>query len=84
MKLRYSVTCCAALLFIGGYINIAEAVVVFSDNFDGYADQGAFEASWTPIGCTGQGASCTGNVSTLGGVLSTDTAVSLPNSILIN
>jgi hypothetical protein len=45
----------------------SHAVIVFQDNFDGYFDgsgnpnQAAFTAVWTPIGCQGQGASCTLN-----------------------
>jgi hypothetical protein len=80
MNLRYFCFYVASFL-VGTVVSTAEAVVVFNDNFDGYANQVALEAVWTPIGCTGQGASCTGNVSTLGGTLSTDTAVSLPNSL---
>jgi hypothetical protein len=30
--------------------NVSYAAVLLSDNFDGYADQAAFEAAWTPIG----------------------------------
>ena len=82
MRSNHRARICAALILVGVGFSTAQAVVVFDDNFDGYADQAAFEASWTPIGCTGQGASCTGNVGTLGGTLSQGTAVSVPNSIL--
>jgi hypothetical protein len=72
----------AALLIIAASVSTARAVIHFEDTFDTYADQAAYQASWTPMGCTGQGASCTGNVSTLSQTLSTDTSVSLPNAIL--
>ncbi len=43
-------TCALAAL---GALTLApsvHAVIIFSDNFDGYANQAAFEAAWTPIG----------------------------------
>jgi hypothetical protein len=36
-----------AMLLMG---SVSQATVVFSDNFDGYANQAAFQASWTPVG----------------------------------
>ena len=38
-----------ALAVLGG-LSSANAAVILQDNFDGYANQAAFEAAWTPIG----------------------------------
>lgn len=52
----------------------ANAQVLVNDNFDGYANQAAFETVWTPIG----------TVSPLSGTLTTDQFVSPGNSIRID
>ena len=39
-----------AAAMMGGGLSVADGATIVSDNFDGYADQAAFEASWTPIG----------------------------------
>src|SRR5262245_27477039 len=54
---RFSCT----LLAFGLFVSSAQAVVVFNDDFNSYADQAAFEASWEPVGCSLSGipSSCT-------------------------
>lgn len=51
----------------------ARAAVVVNDTFDTYANQAAFEATWTPIG----------TVAPLSAELSTAQAVSAPNSVRV-
>src|SRR5687767_2630199 len=51
----------------------ASAQIIVDDNFDGYADQAAFEAVWVPIGTN----------SPSSGTLSTSLASSAPNAISI-
>ena len=53
---------------------ITNAQVIVNENFDGYANQAAFEAVWTP----------TGTVAPLSGTLTTDQFVSPGNSIRID
>src|SRR5688572_16733945 len=57
-----------ALLFWAGN---ASAAVIFQDNFDSYADQAAFDATWTAANTVGNG------------ILSTAQSVSSPNSVSI-
>src|SRR4051812_21776889 len=58
----------------------SHALIVFQDNFDSYANQAAFTAVWTPIGCQGQGAPCTLNTtSTTSNELSQDFVSVLPD-----
>lgn len=54
--------------------SLGQAQVFLSDNFDGYANQAAFEAAWTPIG----------SVAPLSGTLTSDQFVSPGNSIRID
>jgi hypothetical protein len=60
-----------ATAFIGASANSATAAILINDNFDGYANQAAFETSWPAIG----------TVAPLSGALSTAQASSAPNSI---
>lgn len=62
-----------AALAIGGQAADSSAAILVSDNFDGYANQAAFEAAWTPIG----------TVAPLSAELSTAQSVSASNSIRI-
>ena len=55
----------------GASFSAARGSIIFSDNFDSYADQAAFEAVWTPIGTTAP----------ISAQLSTAQAVSAPNSV---
>ena len=41
-----------AAVLTGGGLSIAHGATIVSDNFDGYANQAAFEAAWVPIGST--------------------------------
>src|SRR5438552_1422892 len=50
-----------------------QAQILVNDNFDGYANQAAFETVWVPIGTTAP----------ISGTLSTVQSVSAPNSIEI-
>ncbi len=52
----------------------ATARADFSDNFDSYADQAAFEAAWTPIG----------TVAPISATLATDQASSAPQSVRVD
>jgi hypothetical protein len=70
MNIRFLGSCCAATLAL--VVSSSAQSIVF-DNFDGYADQAAYEAVWAPIG--------TGTPSSA--VLSNEQAVSLSNSIKI-
>jgi hypothetical protein len=70
MNIRFLGSCCAATLALVG--SSSGQSIIF-DNFDGYADQAAFEAVWAPIG--------TGTPSSA--LLSTEQALSLSNSIKI-
>jgi len=56
-----------------GFAGTAQAAVILSDNFDGYANQAAFEAAWTPIGTTAP----------ISAELSTLQAQSSPNSVRV-
>jgi hypothetical protein len=69
MKARLATTLAATLLLCAPAV--AQSVIV-NDNFDGYADQAAFEAVWAPIG----GGSPAGSLGVIGGTLSTEQAVS--------
>lgn len=60
----------AAVILTG---SASQAAVIVNDNFDGYANQAAFEAAWTPIG----------TVAPNSGVLSTAQFVSPSQSIQI-
>jgi hypothetical protein len=62
-----------ATFVVGGQLSVAHAAIIVNDNFDGYANQAAFEAVWTPIG----------SGSPSGAVLSTAQAVSTPNSVQV-
>jgi hypothetical protein len=68
MKLRYILA--SLSLLVAGTLP-AEASLILSDNFDGYADQAAFQAAWPAIG----------TVAPTSGQLSTAQSVSSPNSI---
>lgn len=48
MNTAIRITCLS--LGSAGMITLSQAAVIFSDDFDGYANQAAFEAAWTPIG----------------------------------
>jgi hypothetical protein len=62
-------TLLAAAFIVLGMGTSSRALIVFKDDFNSYfdgsgnPDQAAFTAVWTPIGCQGQGASCTLNTS---------------------
>ncbi|WP_428306152.1 PEP-CTERM sorting domain-containing protein [Lacipirellula sp.] len=60
----------AALATVGIAADSSAAIIV-SENFDGYANQAAFEAAWTPIG----------TVAPISGELSSAQSVSASNSI---
>jgi hypothetical protein len=62
---------CAAALALAGLTSAGNAAVVFSDNFDGYADQAAYQAAWPVVGT---------QPST---TLSSAQSVSAPNSVLV-
>jgi hypothetical protein len=70
MNIRFLGSCCAATLAL--VANSSGQSIIF-DNFDGYANQAAFEAVWVPI--------ASGSPSS--GILSTEQALSLTNSIKI-
>jgi hypothetical protein len=70
MNIRFLGSCCAATLALA--VSASAQSIIF-DNFDGYADQAAFEAVWGPIG--------TGTPNSA--LLSTEQALSLSNSIKI-
>ncbi len=72
MKTSTRFLCSAALL--AGMAVVSPAASVFYDNFDGYADQAAFEAAWTPIG----------TVTPLSATLATDQASSPLQSVRID
>ena len=61
-------------LMLAGMAAVSPAAVLFSDDFDGYADQAAFEAAWAPIG----------TVAPVSATLATDQAVSSPQSIRVD
>ena len=48
MKIRIALA--SALLAVTGCLATASAAIIVSDNFDGYANQAAFEAAWAPMG----------------------------------
>jgi len=60
-----------AVLSVVGNAQAVVIIPVLSDNFDGYANQAAFEASWTPIG----------TVAPISAELSTAQSVSPTNSV---
>jgi hypothetical protein len=62
-----------ATFLVAGQFILAHGALIVNDNFDGYANQAAFEAVWTPIG----------SGSPSGGVLSTAQSVSAPNSVQV-
>ena len=61
-------------LVLSGMVDVAPAAVLLSDNFDGYADQAAFEAAWIP----------NGTVAPISATLATDQAASGSQSIRID
>jgi|GEM_PF-563950 hypothetical protein len=61
-------------VFLAGMVLVSQAASVFTDNFDTYADQAAFEAAWAPIG----------TVAPLSATLAIDQASSLPQSIRVD
>jgi hypothetical protein len=67
-KLSFAFLACSTLVPL-----VSQAQVLVNDNFDGYANQAAFEAVWTPIGTTAP----------TSGELSTAQASSGPNSIRV-
>jgi hypothetical protein len=71
MKMRTAVL--GAAIAFGAAASAAHGAVLLSDNFDGYADQAAFEAAWPAIG----------TVAPTSAVLSTAQSVSAPNSIQV-
>lgn len=72
MNTAIRITCLS--LGSAGMITLSPAAVVFSDDFDGYADQAAFEAAWAPIG----------TVSPVSATLATDQAASGLQSIRVD
>src|SRR6267142_6862519 len=62
----------ASVLVVSAAAKTASAAILLQDNFDGYADQAAFQAAWPAIA---------GNVT---GTLSTAQAFSSPNSFYIS
>jgi hypothetical protein len=80
MKLCTRFVAALAVLTVGA-LN-AQSQVIMSDDFEGYADQAAFEANWVPIGCGATSTFCSPPSPLPGGTLSTDTAVSGTHSIL--
>jgi len=58
---------CAAALVVAGAAPASAATIIINDAFDGYANQAAFEAVWTPSGASGN--------------LTSAQSVSAPNSI---
>src|SRR5690348_6243828 len=68
-KLSFAILACSAFAPL-----ISQAQVVVNDNFDGYANQAAFEAAWSPIG----------TLAPLSGTLTTEQSVSAGNSIKID
>jgi hypothetical protein len=70
MRTKVSLLGILSLALVGS----APAGVILSDNFDGYANQAAFEAVWTPIG----------TVAPLSATLTTDQSVSPANSIRVD
>lgn len=60
-------------LILSGMVVVSPAAVLLSDNFDGYANQAAFEAAWAPIG----------TVAPTSAILATDQAASGAQSIWI-
>jgi hypothetical protein len=70
----------AAIVVLFGGVYSAQAQVYVNDNFDGYADQAAFEAVWTPLGCAAGAAAC-GTFTPQSVQLNQDTSVSAPNSV---
>lgn len=63
-----------ALATLASFATNAPAIVVLQDNFDGYADQAAFQAAWPAIGTS---------VTNPSALLSTTQSVSSPNSIRV-
>lgn len=65
-----------ALLAFGLFAPNAQAVVLYEDTFDSYADQAAFQDKWRAIGCSGQGLNpttqCTLTSNYPSNILSTD------------
>jgi hypothetical protein len=64
----------AALVAVISGLPAADAAVILSDNFDGYANQAAYEAAWPAIGTTA-------DVSKKSAQLSSAQSVSAPNSV---
>lgn len=61
-------------VFLAGMVLVSQAASVFTDNFDTYANQAAFEAAWTPIG----------TIAPVSATLATDQASSPPQSIRVD
>jgi hypothetical protein len=70
MKIR---VCLAAAFVACGLFQAAHGALIVNDNFDGYANQAAFEAAWPAIGTTAPQSA----------VLSTAQSVSAPNSVQV-
>jgi len=60
----------------GSTLSTSHAATIVSDNFDGYANQAAFEAVWPAIGTTG-------DLAKKSAQLSTTQATSVPNSVFV-
>ncbi len=48
--MKICIALASALLAVTGCLSTASAALIVSDNFDGYADQAAFQAAWPAIG----------------------------------
>jgi hypothetical protein len=72
MKLHNCALFAGTMFGITHFVGTAGAQVILFDNFDGYANQAAFEATWVPIGTLPPSA-----------LLSTEQAVSVSNSIKV-
>jgi hypothetical protein len=75
--MKLCTTFVAGVVVLTSGLSTARAVVVFQDNFDSYANQAAFESSWSLFTANPS------SPSTSQGVLSQDQAVSPANSILV-
>src|SRR4051812_22153653 len=63
----------AAAILACSSLTVAQGAMIINDNFDGYADQAAFQAVWTPIG----------TVAPTSAVLSSAQSVSSSNSVQV-
>jgi hypothetical protein len=55
--MKYLAIFCVALFLAGSGVSTAQAVVLFEDNFDSYADQAGFDAVWSVLPGTAAGVS---------------------------